>query len=60
MKSEIDDNLVINHPDFVNTFFGEVPQLLEVTPAVFEMCKNTHPLYTGSYIDIKHEVKRKK
>ncbi|KAJ9641091.1 hypothetical protein H2199_005759 [Coniosporium tulheliwenetii] len=47
LKAEVEDNLIIDHPEFFDTFFGEVTQLPEIATAVFEMCKDAEPsLYT--------------
>ena len=39
----MEDNLIIDHPEFFDTFFGQVPQLLEITVAIFQMCKDADP-----------------
>lgn len=45
----MEDNLIIDHPGFFDTFFGQVPQLLEMAAAVFQMCKDAEaPLYSES------------
>lgn len=47
LKAEVQDNLIIDHPHFFDTFFGQVPQRLEMSTAVFQMCKDSEPsLYT--------------
>jgi len=43
LRSEVEDNLTIDHPDVLNTFFGQISQLREVTAAVLESCKNAEP-----------------
>jgi Fungal protein kinase len=47
LKAEVDGNLIIDHPQFFDTFFGQAPQRLEISIAVFQMCKDSEPsLYT--------------
>jgi len=49
LKSEVEDNLIIDHPGFFDTFFGQIPQLLKMAAAVFQMCKDEEPpLYKES------------
>jgi hypothetical protein len=43
LKAEVEDNLTIDHPEFFDTFFGYIPQLLKMTIAVFQMCKDSEP-----------------
>ncbi|KAI9727184.1 MAG: hypothetical protein M1834_008492 [Cirrosporium novae-zelandiae] len=49
LKSEIEGNLIIDHPHFFDAYFGSVTQLKEISQVVFETCKNMEPpLYTES------------
>jgi hypothetical protein len=49
LKGEVEDNLIIDHPGFFDTFFGQIPHLLEMAAAVFQMCKDGEaPLYRVS------------
>ncbi|KAF2804372.1 serine/threonine-protein kinase Sgk2 [Mytilinidion resinicola] len=43
LKSEVEDNLRIDHPDFFDTFFGQIPRLREMTTAVLRSCKDAEP-----------------
>ncbi len=43
LKAEVENNLIIDHPEFFDTFFGQVPGLLEIATAVFQMCKDSEP-----------------
>ncbi|KAI9725603.1 MAG: hypothetical protein M1834_000788, partial [Cirrosporium novae-zelandiae] len=47
LKSEMEGNLIIDHPHFFDVYFGGVTQLKEISQMVFEICKNIEPpLYT--------------
>ena len=49
LKLEVEDNLIIDHPQFFATFFGGFTQLPEIVTAVFELCKDAKPpLYTDN------------
>lgn len=41
LKAESSGNLMTGHPEFFDTFFGQVPQLSEMAPAVFRLCQDT-------------------
>ncbi|KAF2839987.1 hypothetical protein M501DRAFT_1010229 [Patellaria atrata CBS 101060] len=46
LKSEVEDNLRIDHPGVFNTFFGQIPQLREITSAVLQSFKDAEsPLF---------------
>lgn len=48
LKGEVEGNLIINHLEFFDIFFGQVPRL-GMAAAVFQMCKDTEPpLYKES------------
>lgn len=48
LKGEVKDNLQLDHPDFFNTFFGQVSQLRDMATAVFQSCKDADsPLFTA-------------
>jgi len=36
----VEDNLIINYPDVLNTFFGKISQLYKVIAAVLKSCKD--------------------
>lgn len=43
----MEDNIIIDHPIFIDTFFAQVSQLPKIAAAVFEKYKVTEPpLYT--------------
>ena len=42
-KAEVEDNLIIDRPEFVDTFFGHIPRLLKMATSVFQMCKDAEP-----------------
>jgi hypothetical protein len=43
----MEDNIIIDHPIFIDTFFAQVSQLPKIAAAVFEKCKVMEPpLYT--------------
>jgi hypothetical protein len=43
LKTEVEDNLRIDHPGVFTTFFGKIPKLAEITTAVLESCKEADP-----------------
>ena len=43
LKSEVEDNLRIDHPDVFTTFFGQISQLHDIATAVFQSCKDVEP-----------------
>ncbi|KAI9785550.1 MAG: hypothetical protein M1839_009291 [Geoglossum umbratile] len=43
LKSEVEGNLMIDHPDVFKTFFGQIPQLHEMTTAVLQSCQDAEP-----------------
>ncbi|KAI9777233.1 MAG: hypothetical protein M1816_004820 [Peltula sp. TS41687] len=43
LKAKMEDNLIIDHPEFFDTFSGGVAQLPEIATAIFEMCKDAEP-----------------
>jgi hypothetical protein len=46
LRSEVEDNLTVDHPDVLSTFFGQIAQVREVTAIVLESCKNAElPLF---------------
>jgi hypothetical protein len=45
----VEDNLIIDYPEFFGTFFEQVPRLLKVAAAVFQIYKDADPpLYRES------------
>ena len=46
LKNEVEGNLVIDHPDVFDTFFGQISGLREMTTAVLQSCKDAEsPLF---------------
>ncbi|TLD36617.1 serine threonine- kinase Sgk2 [Venturia nashicola] len=43
LKAEVEDNLIIDHLQFFETFFIQIPQLLEIATAVFKTYKDSEP-----------------
>ncbi|KAF2174644.1 hypothetical protein K469DRAFT_648111 [Zopfia rhizophila CBS 207.26] len=43
LKSEVEDNLRIDHPNVFTTFFGQIPRLHDIATAVFQSCKDAEP-----------------
>jgi hypothetical protein len=43
LKTEVEDNLRIDHPGVFATFFGKIPKLAEITTAVLQSCKEAEP-----------------
>jgi len=39
LKNELESNLIINHSELFDAFFGEIPRLSEMAAAVLERCK---------------------
>lgn len=42
-RTEVKDNLRIDHPGVFATFFGKIPKLAEITTAVLQSCKEAEP-----------------
>ncbi|KAF7863216.1 hypothetical protein EAF04_007298 [Stromatinia cepivora] len=46
LREEIEGSLIVDLPDFFNTFFEPIPKLSEIAEIVFHMCKDSElPLY---------------
>ncbi|KAF2188774.1 hypothetical protein K469DRAFT_70746 [Zopfia rhizophila CBS 207.26] len=43
LKSEVEGDLIIDHPDVFTTFFRQVSQLRDMATAVFQSCKVVEP-----------------
>ena len=50
LKWELNSNLELDHPDFIATYLGEIPQVEDAATAVFDKCcEGEDPLYTTGY-----------
>ncbi|EKG09044.1 hypothetical protein MPH_13974 [Macrophomina phaseolina MS6] len=43
LKFEVEQNLIVDHPDVFDAYFGRVAQLSDITTAVFEACRLANP-----------------
>lgn len=43
LRTEVEDNLRIDHPDLFATFLGKIPQLAETMAAVLQSCSEAEP-----------------
>lgn len=47
LKAEVERNLIIDHPEVFDTFWGRVAQLPDIATAVLDMCKGaSEPMYS--------------